>query len=39
MSVFFALYVHDNFLMYICYHYACSNVDSEKLAGRGGTCV
>ena len=32
MSVFFA-YVHDNFLMYICYCHACRNVGSEKLAG------
>ena len=23
MSVFFALHVHDDFLMYICYHHAC----------------
>ena len=39
MSVFFALCVHDNFLMYICYRHACRNVGSEKLAGRGCTCV
>ena len=32
MSVFFALHVHDDFLMYICYHHACRNVGSEKLA-------
>ena len=34
MSVFFALHVHDDFMMYICYHHACRNVGSEKLAGR-----
>ena len=39
MSVLFALYVHDDFLMYICYRHACRNVGSEKLAGRGCTCV
>ena len=39
MSVFFALHVHDDFLMYICYRHACRNVGSEKLAGRGCTCV
>ena len=33
MSVFFALHVHDDFLMYICYRHACRNVGSEKLAG------
>ena len=38
-SVFFALHVHDDFLMYICYRHACRNVGSEKLAGRGCTCV
>ena len=26
MSVFFALHVHDDFLMYICYRHACRNV-------------
>ena len=25
--------------MYICYRHACRNVGSEKLAGRGCTCV
>ena len=39
MSVFFALYVHDDFFMYICYHHACRNVGSEKLDGQGCTCV
>ena len=39
MSVFFALHVHDDFLRYICYRHACRNVGSEKLAGRGCTCV
>ena len=39
MSVFFALHIHDDFLMYICYRHACRNVGSEKLAGRGCTCV
>ena len=39
MSVFFALHVHDDFLMYICYRHACRNMGSEKLAGRGCTCV
>ena len=38
MCVFFA-YVHDDFLMYICYRHACRTVGSEKLAGRGCTCV
>ena len=33
------LYVHDDFLMYICYRHACRNVGSEKLAGWGCTCV
>ena len=32
MSVFFALHVNDDFLMYICYRHACRNVGSEKLA-------
>ena len=35
MSVFCALHVHDDFLMYICYRHACRNVGSEELAGRG----
>ena len=39
MSVFFALHVHDDFLMYIYYHRVCRNVGSEKLAGRGCICV
>ena len=39
MSVFFALHVHDEFLMYICYLHACRNLGSEKLAGRACTCV
>ena len=39
MSELLALYVHDDFLMYICYCHACRNVGSEKLAGRGCTCV
>ena len=33
MSVFFALHVHDDFLMYIFYRHACRNVGSKKLAG------
>ena len=39
MSVFFVLFVRDDFLMYICYRQACRNVGSEKLAGRGYTFV
>ena len=39
MSVFFALYIHDDFLMHICYHHACRNVGSETLARRGCKCV
>ena len=39
MSVPFALYVHDDFLMYICYRHACRNLGSEKLARWGCTCV
>ena len=39
MPVFFALHVHNDFLMYICYRHACRNVGSEKLAGRGCTCL
>ena len=39
MSVFFALHVHDDFLMYICYRHACRNVGSEKLAGYSSCLV
>ena len=41
MSVFFAyvIYIHDDFLMYICYRHACRSVGSEKLARRYCTCV
>ena len=39
MSVFFALHVHDDFLMFICYCHTCWNVGSEKIAGRGCTRV
>ena len=39
MPLLFALYVHDNFLMYICYRHVCRNGGSEKLAGRGCTYV
>ena len=39
MSVFFALHVHDDFLMYICYRHTCRNVGSEKPARWRCTCV
>ena len=34
MSVFFALYVHGDFLMYICYRGYCRNVGSEPKVSK-----